>query len=226
MYRYRILYKKTDLLRFISHLDLLNTVQRAARRAGLQMVFSEGFNPHPKITFAAPLPVGVEGYKEYLEVELNEQNIPGELVSKLNNNAPRGLEFLKAKEVDKKAGPLMAEVGYADYCVQTEISPGLDSSQLNCFLQNFKDRDEILIQRKTKKGTREKNIRPGVITLEGNVSKQSIIIDMQLRTGSQENIRPDEVINILAKDYLPVGVKNLKIMRTAVYDNNKKTLLT
>ena len=105
-----MMYEKVGPARFISHLDLLRTFGRAARRAGLPLAFTQGFNPHPKITFAAPLAVGISGEAEFADLELTEK-IPAPFVARaLSDALPEGLRVLEVRQL-KGAGPaLMAMV--------------------------------------------------------------------------------------------------------------------
>ena len=69
MYRYYLEFSKTGNIRFISHLDLLRLFKRTFKRSGIELVYSQGFNPHPKLGFAQPLSLGYEGLAEILEFE-------------------------------------------------------------------------------------------------------------------------------------------------------------
>ena len=94
---YRMMYAKVGPARFISHLDLLRTFGRAARRAGLPLAFTQGFNPHPKITFAAPLAVGIAGEAEFADLELTRK-IPAPVVARaLTGALPEGLSVLEVR---------------------------------------------------------------------------------------------------------------------------------
>lgn len=91
MPRYRIAYAKTGPARFLSHLDLLRTFNRAFRRAGLPLVYSEGFSPHPKASYGPPLGVGVAGLNEYLDLDLSSEVAGSEAAGRLTAALPPGL---------------------------------------------------------------------------------------------------------------------------------------
>lgn len=125
-----MMYEKVGPARFISHLDLLRTFGRAARRAGLPLAFTQGFNPHPKITFAAPLAVGISGEAEFADLELTEK-IPAPFVARaLSDALPEGLRVLEVRQL-KGAGPaLMAMVRSASYRVEAKTCGPVTAGEL------------------------------------------------------------------------------------------------
>ncbi|MDR0671104.1 MAG: TIGR03936 family radical SAM-associated protein [Oscillospiraceae bacterium] len=92
----RLLFEKTGPARLISHLDLMRTLQRAFARAELPLAFSEGFNPHPYLSIARPLPVGVESRYELLDFGLSAAVDPGALPARLNCVLPAGVRVRRA----------------------------------------------------------------------------------------------------------------------------------
>ena len=111
----RITYEKTGIGRYIGHLDLQRIFQRALRRGGLKPKYSEGFNPHPLISFASPLALGMTGLGELVDVELFDTLDPREILQKLNNGLPQGLGALKCDEIspgEKSAAALLRKAVY------------------------------------------------------------------------------------------------------------------
>ncbi|MFA4886471.1 MAG: TIGR03936 family radical SAM-associated protein, partial [Desulfotomaculaceae bacterium] len=88
MFRYRIIYAKEGPARYISHLDLLRVFDRAARRGGLPVAYTQGFNPHPKMSFAAPLSVGTAGEAEFADMELTRDIPVADMESALAGSMP------------------------------------------------------------------------------------------------------------------------------------------
>jgi radical SAM-linked protein len=97
--RYRIRFRKEGDLRHISHRDLVRTLERLFRRAGLPLGMSEGFHPKPRMSFPSALAVGVVGLDEVLELELTETPAPAELLAAISRQAPLGLVFSTAEAV-------------------------------------------------------------------------------------------------------------------------------
>ncbi len=106
----RIVFSKTGRARYISHLDLNRTMQRAVRRAALPIWYTEGFNKHPYLTFAAPLSLGYEGERETMDLRLADAMPMEELVHRLDAVMPEGLHILSAGPAIHKAGEVAAAV--------------------------------------------------------------------------------------------------------------------
>lgn len=99
--KHRLRFSKADDLRLVSHHDLMRCLERALRRAEIPMAYSQGFNPRPKVVFSQALALGIEGRREVLELELAEPIEPAELLQRLREVAPPGLQFLEVEP----AGP-------------------------------------------------------------------------------------------------------------------------
>jgi radical SAM-linked protein len=149
--RYRIQYSKRGTARYISHLDLVRTLERAFRRAGLPIAFSEGFNPHPRFSFAAPLPVGVEGLAEVLEVEMQEPIDHQQLAERLNGVLPQGLVVLEVTDVPDNAPAPMAALTGAGYIVHIDDGD-LPGPLPEGAVENFLALEQIEVTRKGKDG--------------------------------------------------------------------------
>lgn len=83
-----VVFSLKDRLKYIGHLDLMRAMQRALRRGGLPVRYSQGFNPHILLSFAAPLSVGMEGLREVMEVPYEGNITPNEFIHKLNAALP------------------------------------------------------------------------------------------------------------------------------------------
>lgn len=143
----RIWFNKKDSAKYISHLDLTRCIIRAFRRTDIPLWYTEGFNPHPHLVFGLPLPLGVEGLRETLDIRLNDDSYENERVlSELNRVTVPGIEFLEIQEPKEK--PL--SIVFADYTVEI---PDLE----NCdeFVQKIEaviNSGEVIFEKKTKKG--------------------------------------------------------------------------
>ncbi len=135
----RIVFSKTGRARYISHLDLVRTMTRVVRRAGIPLWYTEGFNRHPYLTFAAPLSLGSEGLRETMDLRLEEEMDSEELVRRLNGAFPEGLTAISAAPAVAKAGELAA----ADYLLTFDCPARPIMSLLA--------QTEILVEKKTKK---------------------------------------------------------------------------
>ncbi len=191
MNKYVVRYAKRGDAKFISHLDFLRSIQRAMRRAGLPLKFSEGFNPHPCLSFAQPLGVGTTGERELFEVELTEA-CP-DLVERLAPKMPRGIEITEAVLCEKNN---FAAISRAVYAVRPEVLP--TEAQLEAFLE----KPEILTEKRTKSGVKTANIRPDIFGAK--LGEDRILL--RLAAGSQANLKPSTVMDAMAEqipDYAP-----------------------
>jgi radical SAM-linked protein len=92
----KVKYRKGEEVKFISHRDLMRAFQRAVRRAGLPVAYSQGFNPHMKISWGNALKVGATSEEEYAQLQLEGWVKPEELKARLNQHLPKGLAILDA----------------------------------------------------------------------------------------------------------------------------------
>lgn len=180
---YYFRYEKTDNARYVSHLDFVRMFGRAMRRAHLPIAFSEGFNPHPLIGFALPLSVGYTSQCELIEISLTESLSPSVVMDKLNSVLPCGVRLLSAHEGKSR----MKKLDIALYRVKPENMP--------CSVAEFLENKEIIIDKKTKSGIKETDIRGDIkeITLDGEY------IYMTLSAGSRANLKPETVIKAMEK---------------------------
>ena len=100
---------------YISHLDLQQLLQRAFRRAEIDLVHSQGFNPHPKISYGNALALGTESQGEYVDVEIVEDLSVEEYLNRMNEQLPEGIKFIEAKEIDKQETSLASVIEYGEY---------------------------------------------------------------------------------------------------------------
>lgn len=153
-----ITFHKGPGARFIGHLDLMRTMQRALRRSGLPVRYSKGFNPHMLLSFASPLSVGVVGLREVMDVPVEGAPDESAFLQALNDVLPAPLNAVSARRVEDDFPTLMALVGGAEYRVPipAEISP----EALSDALRRFQDSDRYVTDRKTKSGVNPCDIRP------------------------------------------------------------------
>lgn len=102
MKKLRLALNKGEKLRFLSHLDYAQAVERMIRRAEIKMAYSEGFNPHMKISFSSALALGVTAAAEYIDMDVLEEDSLESIMERLNRVAPPGLEVLGGKEMPEK----------------------------------------------------------------------------------------------------------------------------
>jgi radical SAM-linked protein len=194
--RIRITYAKGQLLRYISHLDLARTWERAFRRAGLPVAYSQGFNPRPRFQLAAALPVGVAGREELLDVWLTESLMPTEVLFRLRPVLPEGLEVVDAEEVDRKVASLQSQVRAADYVVVVTSEEPVEAIQIR--VQALLAAPTLLRQRHHKGKQQTYDLRPLIqeVSVEDGGGNERIL-QMRLQASPQGAGRADQVLDAL-----------------------------
>jgi len=190
--RLRFRFAKQGALRYVGHLDLATTWERILRRAGLPLEYTRGFNPRPRLQFAAALPVGLTSEAELLDVWLTER-VPLEpvsaLIERLTATSPAGLRTLRVAEVPIKAPALPPQVISAEYAI-TPNDPDLSADDLWARAQ------ALLAQARIERILRGKSydLRPLIQDLWLNGDG---VLVARLSTGERANARADEFIAAL-----------------------------
>lgn len=195
MSRIRVQMQKHGRCAFLSHLDTVRALERAIRRSGLRLAYSEGFHPHPKISFAAPLAVGVTSDAEVADIEFLDDVSPQEVVQELTEQLPFGLGISKAVAIEREAQSLMSRIVAACYVI--DIDPGqIGPLGLEQGVEQILKRDSLVVRKEHKEITREIDVRPLILGLEC-VNGQSPRVRACLATGSTANLRPDDFVTAL-----------------------------
>lgn len=192
--------RKGPQVKFISHLDLMKTIEKALRRAQIPIAFSQGFNPHPKISLASALAVGVTSEAEYLEMELAQDLPAHEVMDRLNKALPPGLEVTAVVSTDEKEKPLMATVNAAEYELRMRVA-GVDCDRLTSSLTSFLALESIPYTKDSKSGKEVTvDLRPGIWRMEiSRCDQGEVIVEMVVETGSRLNVKPHELMALWMK---------------------------
>ena len=217
--RLRIKFRKYGPVRYIGHLDVMRFFQKAIRRAGLDVAYTKGFSPHQIMAFAAPLGVGLTSNGEYMDIEVNSIESCQDVLERLNNTCVPGIEITSVKILPDDAGNAMASVAAADYtvCFKEGKEPKtIDLTDIPSLLRKFLSREQILITKETKKGTREVDLKQGIYRL----GYKDGVFTMLLDASSGGNIKPVQVIEALLSDCGETLQENaLAVTREDVYTN-------
>lgn len=196
----RIKYKKENNMKFLSHLELIKTMERAFRRMNFKMAFSQGFNPKPKISYAAPLPVGVESECDYLDVELVEKVDIDELLKNQKNFLPNGLEFVEAK-YRGKSKKLMSLVTDSAYIIQICTQEEMTKESVQEKVDHFVNQDEITYEKLNKRNKLKIiDIKPLIGSFDVlSVYKDQVILKAMVTTGSNGNLKPEKLTELFCE---------------------------
>lgn len=192
MSNYILKYSRDERVKYISHLDFVRLFHRTIRRTGMNFMFSQGFNPHPIMTVAQPLSVGVTSDCEYMKVGFDGDYSEQEVVDTINSAFPPGYKILAAKKVEGKEIDL-TKLDRAVYTVELEYEGEAD---VNSLLEN----SELKIMKKSKSGIKESDIRPYIYSLEKISDEKGILtLKMCIAIGSVYNLKPQSVIDAMEK---------------------------
>lgn len=204
-----IRFEKQKELRFLSHLDLMRTWQRAIRRARLPVAYSQGFNPQQRLSFASALPVGVASVAEYAEIYFRE-TIGEKDILRLEKALPMGLAILSFREVPPGAPSLMSMVGAEKWiCPLGKHDPDIIEKNISRVLES----PSLLCERAGKKGSRTVDIRPYIIGLAVVRGAGQEAVEMFIRAGSAGSAKPREILRLLEIDTEPGAI----LVKTHLY---------
>ncbi len=216
--RLRIAYTKVEDAKFIAHLDLTRVFERAIRRAGIKMSYTEGFNPRPKISFGFALAVGTEGEREYVDVDLEHELELGDVLGRIQEQLPSGIRLLQGSVLTSGAKPLMAVLNAASYRIRVAMALPIQENRLQEAITAWLAREHVTYSRYSKKGPTDKDIRPWVKSLEGKVQGDEVIFELDVEMGNAGSVRPEEVLASLRElENLPLDLDSLHIKRTGVH---------
>jgi radical SAM-linked protein len=158
----RLRYAKRGVLRFTSHRDIARAFERALRRASVPMAYSQGFNPHPKISWIGAAPTGVASEAEYVEIQLVREVAPAELVRMLDAAMPAGLDLLEAVgvPVGSDGGSLADRIDGSRWRIEL---PGVSSDDLRAALDRVLAESVVEVERLTKNGMRTIDARSAIV---------------------------------------------------------------
>ena len=201
MARYLLKFSKKGGIRFISHLDMLRVFQRAFRRAGIDISYSNGYNPHPRIGFAMPLSLGFESEAEYLEFRTDTDYGIQQIGDMLNEKMPPGIEAISCRRIDnagkKTAAAVLARESY------TALYRGEDGSmraEVTDAIVPFLAQEHIVSVKYSKKKKKdvESDIRPNIYSLS-SVSEKRLLFSMMLGAGNSGSLNPEIMMKELCR---------------------------
>lgn len=202
----RIFFKKTGRMKFISHLDLQRFMIRMIRRSDIPVWYSEGFNPHPYITFALPLSLGFESTYDIMDMRLDDDDFPlDKALDMLKSVMPEGVELFGIAEPRIKAG----KIAFADYEITFD-----EISEYTCLaLANFLALDEILTEKQSKRG-KMNTVNLAVSIKDFSVSNNKILITL---AAGANNLNPKLLFETFEQKS-SIKLPYLNIVRTMIYD--------
>ena len=217
-YKYRLKITKENEMRNISHLDWQNTIIKMLFRSGLNLYFSQGFNPTPRFSLGIALPIFVESKGELIDIELCDNIECEDLIIRLNNVLPSDIKVIEAKKITRQDPAIDILAQWAMFSFEPFKEGILKNEDLVYIKDKISSNNEIFIEKINKKGVKKLvNIRPSIKSVDINGFK----INMILKVGQSDEIpsvKPDDVIKLFNNDV------DFRIIRTEFYDKDMNKL--
>ncbi len=217
-YKYRLKISKNNEMRYISHLDWQNTLVKVLYRSGLDLCFSQGFNPTPKFSLGIALPIFVESNCELIDIEIYNDISSSALIKIVNKVLPENIKVLSAKKIDKTMLPIDIMAQWALYTFEPFDKGILKNENLLYIKNRISSSNEIFIEKINKKGVKKLvNIKPSIKSAEVSGNR----LCMVLKTGQS-----DEIPSVKPQDVISLFEPNIKfrIIRTTFYDKDMNEL--
>ncbi len=232
MAKYIMKFTKLNNIKFISHLDLVKVFERGFRRSDIKLAYSQGFNPHPKMSIAHPLSLGYSSVGEYIEVETIKEFPAEHLSQTMNNSLPDGLEILEVMKIEGKIDAIASIVRFAAYEVTVPVSGDWNSEEFKSKFELFLKQDQILIEKKAKKGRKrimkEVDVKPLIHEVDFvKMNDQEILIETVLKTGSEGNLNPEKMLKaFMVFSEFEIDIAHVKYHRTELMFEELNTVDT
>ena len=220
MSKYILKYSRGERVKYISHLDFVRMFHRSVRRSGLDFSFSQGFNPHPIMTVAVPLSVGVTADGEYMKVGFETNLSEEKLMETLNAGLPDGFE-IKAVKLSEDNSIDFNNIERAEYYIDAECAAP-DSFDADKFMAL----ESIMVMKKSKSGEKETDIKPLIHSIKLAESESGNIgISAILAAGNAATLKPETLVAAINK-YMPeVNIGFFAAHRKSLLTKENKELL-
>ncbi len=192
----RIWFKKMGMSRYVSHLDLMRAMSRTLRRAKVPLWYTEGYNPHPYITFSLPLSLGMESLCESMDIRIEGESTNEEIFEMLKGSMPPGIEIISVDEpqFDPKY------IAFGEFDILFDCDKKAD--EVKTLIENMLLKDELIVQKLGKKGRhkvlKDINLIEFIQSYSVSAMGERVKLSIVLPAGSTTNVNPsllaDEVV--------------------------------
>ncbi|WP_195267710.1 TIGR03936 family radical SAM-associated protein [Eubacterium sp. 1001713B170207_170306_E7] len=212
----RFKFTRGEELRFISHLDQQRLFQRAFRRAGLNIAHSNGFNPHPKLSFALAMSVGLMSDSEYGDVVLTSDIDLMAFTKRLNAALPKGLKVVEARKIPQGKASLSASLTDSSYRIEVMLAAGINAASLDELLKTYLSLDEVILEKRNKKGKLvPKNIRPFIKDIKVlSIEEETAVLELKLKYIEQQSVKPELVLQTVNQSVKPCFIIDPTVVMT------------
>ena len=213
MQEIRLRFSKTDTAKYISHLDINRAFQRAFSRAKINLWYTEGFNPHPYMSFSLPLSLGVESLCENVDIRITEDISFNEIKRRMNDALPMGIRIVDVYSDFMDAN----EIAFSDYVYKFEFA---DNEAALEKLKSVLEQDEILALKKGKKGKKrilkETDIKQFIDKYSISIRDNQIVLNIRLLAGIDKNLNPsllfDTLMRLIDMDFEYKSISRIRLL--------------
>ena len=214
MQEIRLRFSKTDTAKYISHLDINRAFQRAFSRAKINLWYTEGFNPHPYMSFSLPLSLGVESLCENVDIRIIDDSADySEIKDKMNAVLPMGIRIVDVYSDFMDCH----DIAYSDYVYKFEFA---DTQTALEKIESILSQDEILALKKGKKGKKrimkETDIKQFIDKYSISIRGNQIVLNIRLLAGSEKNLNPsllfDTIIRLIDMDFEYKSIARIRLL--------------
>ena len=211
MFRLRVRFYRGEELKFISHLDIIRLWVRALRRAQIPLEYTEGFSPHPRISLAVPLSVGVTADNELMDISITKVVSPHWFMDTVNRQLPEGMKVLDATPISPNVSSLQSQVRFTQYqvAVKTDKTEEDVKTSIDCLLAQ----ETLPWHHERDTGTRSYDLRhliDDIWLIEARPSGYSL--GMRLRCDESGSGRPEQVALALGFADYPEAIQRTKLL--------------
>jgi len=219
IYRYRFYYQKRGGAVYLSHLDVKRALKRAIRAAGLEADYSRGFSPHPRLSFAPPLPLGYHGRNEFFEGRFLKQLRPDLDISLVNRNLPRGLRISSIVPFTTAKGSLLGAFQLAQYIIRFDLVEGEGrfgavraADELSRALATFQERETWLVEHRGKSGKQTFiDLKQSVLELGRSKNGPPTTFFLSIRTGQGNG--PEAKVKMILSEIFGLAEEEMTSVR-------------
>ena len=210
MNKIRLKYEKNNEVKYIGHLDTITMFDRAFRRSGIDIKFSNGFNKRACFVFALPTGAGIESKCEYMEFEVLDESINlQEIKDNLNKVLPNGFNIVDISLINDKKS-IMAKVIESEYCIYVYVE---NKNGVCDKISNIFDKEEVLVIKKSKDNTiKYIDIKKNILQINISDDNDKIRIYLKSKAGSNSNLRPEYIVQAIENEN--INVLDYEILRT------------
>ena len=211
MQRLRLRFGRGEELKFISHLDIIRLWQRALHRAGIALAYSEGFSPHPRISLAAPLPIGVTSEAELMDIFGTKWVSPHFLTMAMSQQLPPGMEILQVYQIALGLPSLQSQIRHTEYKVEVEAEKS--QNDVEAAINSLLSLRQLPWQHQRDTGTRHYDLRALIDDLWlASWHYPYGTIGMRLRCDSSGSGRPEQVTAALGFTHHPQSIHRTRLI--------------